>query len=115
MEMDLNAVLQQILAFSKRHLQHTVDEQWEEWEDLFNRKRGLCERLREFSGVTPDAEGLRTIHEIQMVEARNLDALRGKRAATLMKLKRIGRQKNVLAGYGAATNNNVPGHFGVRC
>ena len=114
-KMDLNTVLQNILACSKRHLQLAVDEQWEDWADLFDRKSGWCERLDEFEGASPNAQALRTIREIQAVEAQCMETLKEKQAVTRMKLEHVGRRKNVLAGYGANKKDSATGHFGIRC
>ncbi len=113
--MDLNAMLDRLVALSDKHLQSTIDERWDIWEAVAREKKIVCAQLERYVGADPGSEGRQRIRSIQRLEAQTIDALNEKMEQLRQDLNRVDRRKTAVTGYGSVLRSNPTHQFGINC
>jgi hypothetical protein len=107
-------ILKKILALSKRHLQLTIEEDWEQWEKVACQKEALFRKIKA-SGEKTNQDSI-TIIEIKRLDLEQRDIIEKKRADTKKELSEVRRGKNALKTYGRTNRKNLyKRHFGISC
>jgi len=107
-------ILKKILELSKRHLQLTIEEDWEKWEKVACQKEELFRRVKA-SGEKINQDSI-TVIEIIRLDLEQRDIIEKKRADTKKELREVRRGKNALKTYGRTNRKNLhKKHFEISC
>ena len=110
-----NAVLKDLLSLSKMHLRFVMEEDWDSWEGVIHKKRGLYRELARCQGMLIPAQEKDLFSEIQKLESETKEALLKKRTETEQELSVIRRGKKAFKGYGDVGRKHSGAHFGIKC
>ena len=106
--------LERLYVLCQKHLEYTLQENWERWEPVAVEKERLCRQLTA-EGLRPGADVKKILSLIGKLEARTMTALRASRSKIGRELQQIRQGRKALRGYG---QNRRPGgsrHFGIKC
>ena len=107
-------ILKKILEVSKKHLQLTIEEDWEQWEKVACQKEKLFRKAK-VSGEKINQDSL-TVIEIKRLDLKQRNIIEKKRADTKKELNEVRRGKNALKTYSRTNRKNLhKRHFGISC
>jgi hypothetical protein len=113
--MERRGILKQLLTLSRDHYRLVVEERWDQWESVAEKKEELVRCLDKAGPTDPDDAEALLLAEIAGWERQTENELRKRKQETRERLIRVKRARLALKDYGKATRGHSGPHFGIRC